>query len=272
MNFVLGASGQIGTAILENLKACKVKVVPRSQYESWNTFDHISKFVDMHKINSGDTFYICSGITNPAANSSQIDLQNFQIPLAILKNSLDRQFQVVTFGSVQENSNLSNPYLDSKRLFLKQALEIETCQNHRHFQLNTVYGIHKPKSYMLLGEILSAIQNQSPLYMTSGNQIREYWHADDIAKCVTSDSLKTPTARVVSVSSGHPIRIKDLATRVFEHFSMEDYLYLDAIPNDPNESYNVNMINQINGFEGNMRDPFGGVISYLENWLNGGKA
>ena len=138
-----------------------------------------------------------------------------------------------------------------------------------HFQLHTAYGIHTPKMHLLLGKIYWAIQNNSPLQMTQGTQLREYWHATDIARFVKSRNWEDTFARITSVSSGHPIELRELALAIFDHFSARDLLYLASIPDQPNETYNRDMFQQTDNAADFMRDPIRGLIDYFENYLKG---
>jgi hypothetical protein len=137
---------------------------------------------------------------------------------------------------------------------------------HVHLQLHTIYGIHVPKKYMLLGKVLEAIRDNSNLKMTSGEQLREYWHAKDVAKFVVSQDWIDNTDKIIPISSGHPIRIKDLVTSIFSSYSMNGLLSLGSIPDDPNESYTLDMFKpSIAAMY--MRDPIQGVQEYIDSCL-----
>jgi nucleoside-diphosphate-sugar epimerase len=185
--------------------------------------------------------------------------------------SISKMFKakVVTFGSIQENLEIVNPYVQSKKEFYKKACLDDRYSGHLHFQLHTVYGLLTPKRHMLLGRFLEAIQKGTILEMTSGNQFREYWHAMDVAKFVFSRKWTTGTELFIPVSSGQPIQVADLATKVFEHFREIELLKLGAIPDDPNETYNGNMFLESHNGRDFMRDPIEGVIDYLGRFLQG---
>ena len=266
MNYILGSSGLIGTAIVRELDKQTLKVVPRHEYENWVDPDHFISFLIENEVKPGDTFYICSGVTDPNSNQDLLELHNCDIPLGVLKGSINNKFRVITFGSIQENFSVVNSYVQSKKNFLRLSLELGELPDHVHFQLHTVYGFHEPKKYMLLGKVLEAIRGNSKLKMTSGEQFREYWHATDVAKFVLSQNGIDNTGKIVPISSGHPLRIKDLVTSIFSKYSLNGLLSLGSIPDDPNESYTLEMFKpSIAAMY--MRDPILGVHGYIDSCL-----
>jgi nucleoside-diphosphate-sugar epimerase len=266
MNYILGASGLIGTAIVRELDKQALKVVPRNEYENWVDPARFFSFLTENQVNSGDTFYICSGVTDPNSDQNLLQLHNCGIPLSVLKGSINNRFRVITFGSIQENFRVVNNYVQSKRDFLRLSLEMGELTRHVHFQLHTIYGFHTPKSYMLLGKVLEAIRHNSKLKMTSGEQFREYWHATDIAKFVISQTRIDSTDKIIPISSGHPLRLKDLVTSIFAKYSLNGLLSLGSIPDDPNESYTLDMFKP--SIAANyMRDPILGVHEYIDSCL-----
>jgi nucleoside-diphosphate-sugar epimerase len=268
MNYILGSSGLIGTAIIRELDEQNSIVVPRNEYENWIKPDRIRTFLRENQVNASDSFYVCSGVTNPTSNRNLLQLHNCDIPLSILKESIERDYRVITFGSIQENFSVLNNYIDSKKEFLKQSTTIGELPNHVHFQMHTIYGFHMPKNYMLLGMVLEAIRSNSCLKMTSGKQFREYWHATDVAKFVVSENWNGNPDRVTPISSGHPLRIKDLVTAIFDKFSLSGLLRLGSLSDDPNEAYTFDMFTPSIAAR-YMRDPVHGVHEYLESCLTG---
>ncbi len=267
MNYILGSSGLIGTSIVRQLDSQLLKVVPRNEYENWINPANLITFLYENQVNSGDTFYICSGVTDPNCNRNLLQLHNCDIPVVLLKESIKYEFRVITFGSIQENFSVKNNYVQSKRDFLKRSFEMGELPRHTHFQLHTVYGVHAPKNYMLLGKVLEAIRDNSKLKMTSGQQFREYWHATDIAKFVVSQVGIKNTGQIIPVSSGHPLRIKDLVTSIFNKYSLNGLLSLGSMPDDPNESYTLDMFKPSIAAT-YMRDPMRGVHEYIDSCLS----
>ena len=267
MNYLLGGSGVIGTAISRQISQQNLVVIPRSEYITWGEEKRFAEYFLTKELNENDTFYYCSGITNPKANAEEIALLNFQLPLAILGRSIETGHNVVTFGTILENSKVQNRYIDSKRKFLERASQFTNLQTHRHYQLHTVYGFHAPKAHMLLGKIHFAIQNESILEMTSGMQLREYWHASDIVSFIASTEIGFNRENVIQVSSGYPMKLSEIAMAIFKYFSAEHLLHIGSLPDEPNELYNLEMFKQTENAAQYMRDPIKGIIAYLESYL-----
>ena len=267
MNYILGASGLIGSAIASNLSGPECRIVPRSEYEKWGNLDEIQLFMESNSVSARDTFFVCSGITDPKGNSNELRFLNVEVPLNLISKSKMFEANVVTFGSIQENSRVVNPYVQSKKEFLREACLDNPYSGHLHFQLHTVYGLLTPKRHMLLGMFLDAIQKGVTLEMTSGNQYREYWHALDVANFVLSGKWKTRIELIIPVSSGQPVQIAELASKVFEHFCEIELLKLGTIPDDPSETYNRNMFIESHNAREFMREPIQGVIDYLSKFI-----
>jgi nucleoside-diphosphate-sugar epimerase len=267
MNYILGASGLIGSAITSNLSGPECRIVPRSEYEKWGNLDEIQLFMESNSVSARDTFFVCSGVTDPKGNLNQLTFLNVEVPLNLILTSKMFEASVVTFGSIQENSRIVNPYLQSKKAFFRKACLDYSYSGHLHFQLHTVYGLLKPKRHMLLGVFLDAIQKGATLDMTSGKQYREYWHSLDIASFVLSGKWRTRNESIIPVSSGQPVQIAELASKVFEHFSVMEHLKLGTIPDDPSETYNRNMFIESHNARGFMREPIQGVIDYLNKFI-----
>ena len=96
-----------------------------------------------------------------------------------------------------------------------------------HCRLHTLYG-GEPKDHMFLGQIVNAIRSNSVFSMSSGEQLREYHHVDDIAESlatiVNSDwSLWSP---ILEINSGQPLKLLDLAMAIFNAFKNRIYYKL----------------------------------------------
>lgn len=267
MNYILGASGLIGSAIRAQLSTFDYRIIPRIQYEKWEEKNEIGLFLKSNSVSPSDRFFICSGLTDPKCQPDQLNLHNLEIPLQLITGIKEFEAEIITFGTILENSDVENPYINSKRKFFEKACLSNRYSRHLHFQLHTVYGLLAPKKHMLLGRFLDAIRDEKTFEMTSGKQYREYWHAQDVAKFVFSRNWATENENFVPVSSGQPIQIADLAIKVFERFSQLELLKLGFIPDDPRETYNSEIF--LESYEGRnyMREPIEGVITYLNEYL-----
>ena len=268
MIYLLGGTGTLGKAILGKLGISNFKIVPRIDYARWISFDQTQKYFKQNKINSFDSIYICSGVTNPQNSKEELDAVNFQIPKNILLVTQAIGAKIMTFGSVNENFEPSSLYMESKRKLFDYINTTQNNANHKHLQLHTIYGINMPKNYMFLGHIANSIRLKRNLKMTSGLQLREYWHADDIANLALNHKLISSFERIEKISCGQPFQLKDLALAIFGHFDLLDLLEIGGIEDPPNENYNNTMAPRILDLARFKRNEFSGVIKYLEESLN----
>jgi nucleoside-diphosphate-sugar epimerase len=270
MNYILGASGTIGTAIGQLLADENVITVPRKQYLDWVHPPTFLEFLAKGEVSNEDTIFVCLGATNPQTGTDLLDLLNFQLPKTIAEVSSVTQCRVITFGSVFENFETNNNYLESKRKFFKSFNQQQANQHHKHFQLHTIYGVNKPKPHMFLGQIATSIVKNSTFHMSSGLQLREYWHALDVARVILELGQMNDDRKVIKISSGSPVQLKTLVLEVFRHFNSEQLLSLGSIPDPINENYDKIEVPEIDGIEKMMREPIRGVISYLEKYSREG--
>jgi hypothetical protein len=267
MNYILGATGTVGTAIRSFLDESDFSIIPKEEYLRWIDPPCFVEFLERNNISVNDSIYVCSGETNPEAPTATQTLINFHLPRSIVALSERSQCRILTFGSIFENFELDNPYLRSKRMFYKFLSQRPPNQNHKHFQLHTLYGINAPKPHMLLGQMSNSIKNKSIFKMSSGLQLREYWHGNDLARVISKLDWHGCGQQVVKVSSGSPFKLKTLALEVFRHFEAEGLLSIDSLPDPSNENYDKVFMPEVDGLKEMMREPFQGVISYLEDFL-----
>jgi hypothetical protein len=122
---------------------------------------------------------------------------------------------------------------------------------------------------MLLGQMYCAIRNGTKLKISSGRQLREYWHAKDIAKIVLNNELISKFNQIEHITSGNPFQIIKLAIIIFEHFNLLDSLEVGGIEDSLNENYDKVMESRIVELPKYQRDQFTGVVAYIEECLSG---
>ena len=83
-----------------------------------------------------------------------------------------------------------------------------------HLHLHTLYG-GQPHPHMFLGQMIGALERGAEFHMTSGEQLREYHHAHDIAGAMLAGRDWESAREPVHLSSGAPVRLADLARAVF---------------------------------------------------------
>ena len=174
----------------------------------------------------------------------------------------------MTFGSVLEDRPglaAATPYLASKRRLLERHSDPARPRGvpWLHVQLHTLYGGHKPPHPgMFAGGMFASLRDRKPFHMSAGEQLREYHHVADVAASVIDRLSEEVGDGPVVLSSGEPIRLRDLAKGVFSHFGAGDLLKVGARRHDVGEVFeNVYRRSpQLVAY----RDPIAGVIAWFE--------
>lgn len=269
MIYILGGSGALGRAIIRQVGVTDLKIVNRIEYLKWVSLNEVTEYFKCVNVRESDSFFVCAGITNPKSKAENLDVLNFQIPKNILIESQKLGNSVFTFGSVHESTNMKNPYLESKNKLLNYIYSSPMNKYHKHLQLHTIYGTNLPKKHMLLGQIYHSIKTRTKLKISSGRQLREFWHADDVAEILMNNELISKFSQIGQITSGKPLQIINLVSRIFTHFNLLDSFEVGGIEDSLHENYDNVMKSRITELVKYQRDQFSGVISYLEECLSG---
>lgn len=139
---------------------------------------------------------------------------------------------------IHANGKVPNHYCNSKRLLTKYIHGNVHKINWLHLILPTIYGPNE-NELRLLPYLVNAIQNNTPIQVTSGSQIRQYIHADDVVKllAIITNSSSNQSG-IFNVSNSESYSIKSLINSVFEtlHFIPKDNVTL-IDREDANMSY-----------------------------------
>jgi nucleoside-diphosphate-sugar epimerase len=185
----------------------------------------------------GSQDWICTvGMVDPNADPGLMEAINVEFPRRLygLLGSLAPPGTVrfVTFGSVLEGHRelaTSNPYLASKSRMFDAVCGAGGAVRWHHIRLHTLYGSSKrPHPFMFAGQMYDALVRKEPFKMSGGAQLREYHHVDDIAASILAFLAGPYDDRMVELSSGNPIRLRDLASAVFKHFDASGLLEIGA--------------------------------------------
>jgi nucleoside-diphosphate-sugar epimerase len=201
------------------------------------------KFIRQQLVNylDGSTnrvnIFYCIGNTNPNAPTEALDTLNFELPKSIAKASIDLPIRLITFGSVHEESKISNPYMDSKRKFRDYLVNQDSNFNWNHFQLHTLYSEMLPKPYMFLGQMLQALSVRGKFKMSSGTQLRQFHHTSDVVDAIDSLLPGIEVNSVLQVSSNDSIRLVDLASTIFLQLGELEKLEIGTLTDRENEVY-----------------------------------
>ena len=117
---------------------------------------------------------------------------------------------------IHANGKVPNHYCNSKRLLTKYIHGSVHKINWLHLILPTIYGPNENES-RLLPYLINAIRNNSPIQVTSGSQIRQYIHVDDVVNLLGIITNSTSNqSGIFNVSNSESYSIKSLIHMVFE--------------------------------------------------------
>ena len=202
----------------------------------------------------------CAGVLDSRSDGKLLNKVNVELPIMLQEVCSDTHMSLVTFGTIMENYPMyceSNPYLYSKLLWNRQ---IRTSESNLHFQLHTLYG-GKIQPHMFLGQIYESLNKNKTLAMSDGRQLREYHHIDETAEII-SLFISQESYGIKQISSGQPLRLGELATKLYEHFGKSDLLKIASF-----KSHNLENVNDT--YEPDVlikkflfRDSFNGIVQW----------
>ncbi len=217
-----------------------------------------------------DDVLICaSGIINPRESAEEIRFANFTVPKLACSIARDHGAKAITLGTVLEDivpKGKQNPYVQSKKS-LANAAE----KSWLHLQLHTVYGGHAPDRFMFLGQLFKALKDSQRFSMTSGEQLREYHHAEDVAKAILKVGAQTDTG-CIDISHGEYITLRELAEEIFTHFDRLDYLGIGDLVSPEAEAFQPIHTRSPLLKDLQFKDTVPNVIEWLEFHLQGKSA
>jgi nucleoside-diphosphate-sugar epimerase len=213
---------------------------------------------------------VATGIVDPRADPILLRRINVDFPCILgqlLEAAAPNTSRLITIGSVMEGRDglvATNAYLASKSQMASALAQVRTPAQWLHFRLHTLYGGHKiPHPCMFAGQMFTAISTGAEFKMSGGMQFREYHHVDDIASSIISAASQMVEGPIVVLSSGNPVRLKDLAQAVFAHFGVLDRLVLGAVAHAGGEVFEN--VYEPSAFVGASRDPIQNLIAWFES-------
>lgn len=268
--YVLGSSGQIGQELL-TFFGKDSKKVSREVYSNWITsksIPEINTYFKQSGVNGDSLIFIACGLLNPNCSSKELMESNFHIPKNVI-SALDQiNPKIVTFGSIQEKLQLHpNRYISSKNELADfVSSEIRKGKNLFHLRLHTIFGNHKPKEFMFLGQMLNSIINNHDFHMSSGRQLREYHHVVDEVIAVDS-ILKSKQSGIFDINSGQALTLKQIAEYIFENFKKSELLKVGVLEDPIGENYSEKLYPDQYISENHFRDTLPAIVSYLEKFI-----
>jgi nucleoside-diphosphate-sugar epimerase len=215
--------------------------------------------------------WICAvGVVNPQKDPGLIESINVEFPrrLHSLLGSLAPAdaVRLITFGSVLEHYGelaWSNPYLASKSRMFEALQGAGGKLRWHHIRMHTLYGgSKKPHAFLFAGQMFNALVRMERFRMSGGMQLREYHHAQDIAESILSFLGDLHQDPVIDLSSGEPIRLRDLASAVFKYFDGSNLLEIGARIDPKGEVFES--MYQRSPYLIASRDPVDGMICWFK--------
>lgn len=240
MNFIIGGRGRLGRALVRALGETGA-ALDRSVYADWSdekAADDVARFFEPYAASPG-VIYIAAGVTDPSRAPDDHLRVNLHLPRNVIEGASRHGFRVVTFGTIMEEivgRSSGNPYYDSKVRLGDYVSAAAGRADVLHLRIHTLYGGGAPDRFMFLGQMLDAIDRNVPFRMSAGLQLREYHHVDDDVAAATL-LAGSGLSGAVDLSHGSPIRLRDLAIHVCEHFQFLDKLELGAIGSSTSENF-----------------------------------
>ena len=240
-NVILGQSGNLGREFL-NLYGASIGTIPidRQLTKTWISESSVSDIRSylqaIRKKTQRLNLFVCTGMTDPK-KEAEVNLVNNLFPKKIVEASENLDIRIITFGTVQEDWNLNNHYIDSKRQFsmwLEQSNTGYVC----NFKLHTLYGGIRTDNNLFLSQIIRCLESGIKFKMSSGLQIREYHHQAQVTEYIDfllkSETLDHPH----HISHGQPISLRNLAEYIFDRFCVKELLDIDHSINVQEDNFN----------------------------------
>ena len=260
---ILGSSGRLGRALCAAYDGARIHRPTRADILAWSKSDGAKRY--FAALPEKTHIHVALGVIDPKAPGDVLESVNVGIPRQVLDASLASGHRVFTYGTVMEgilSEGQRNPYIESKvRLADLVRSYADEGGTAAHFRLHTLYGGAPPPDFMFAGQMFNAIRSGTEFPMTNGRQYREYHHVSDEADAIVN---ARPTSAVVEVSHGNPIRLRDLATSVFDAFNATDLLKLGAIADPVSEFYTSAAPEPAATVCGAFRPARPGVIAWFE--------
>jgi hypothetical protein len=185
------------------------------------------------------------------------------IPKNVLTALTDWNVHSATIGSVHEDFEIENLYLDSKRKLVEWIISNQIHTNY-HFKLHTLYGGHRIDSRMLLSQILESLQNRTIFELNDGSQMREYHHVKDISMNIWK-LISENSPGIIEISAGESLLLSDLTRDIFEKYDKKELLEVLSFNAPTFETQSMYSFTRKNCFF--YRNPMSGVIQWMDTIL-----
>lgn len=166
---------------------------------------------------------------------------NCFLPIQVFNYLESNQFKgtLITFGSYAEigTSNSPIPYVElsvvssanpihnqygiSKRLLTRFISDQCASFNYYHLILPTIYGKGE-NPLRLIPYLVNSLQNNTPIHLTDGNQVRQYLHCKDLANLIEKiikDRLLLPSG-IYNIPCFETLTVRQVVETVMNKMSI----------------------------------------------------
>src|SRR6266478_3919387 len=244
MNFVLGARGRLGSAVVASTELGETIALDRMIYSRWTregAADEVARYFEKSASPKAAGYvFVAAGITDPSRSQEEHHSVNYLLARNVVEGAHKCGLRVMTFGTVMETiagERSENPYFASKVRLGNFVGEFSAKYGDAlHVRIHTLFGGRLPEDFMFLGQMRNAIARGVRFDMSDGLQLREYHHIDDEVKAIAK-FIQSNARGVVELSHGSSFRLRDLAIYVFKAFDCPDNLNVGAIPTSRHENF-----------------------------------
>jgi nucleoside-diphosphate-sugar epimerase len=219
---LFGASGRLGRAVVSR-GGRPLRRIAWENAKAWTAGEAraaVGDALDWARAAGGDGLdvVLASGLISPSCSAAEIEAGNVAFPLMVARAALAvAGVRCLTFGTILEHfADIAavNRYVRSKRSL---AAGLTAPGRLMHLRLHTLYGGGAPSPHMFTGQMAAALAARTPFAMTSGRQLREYHHVDDVAASMAAllDRDWGGLGASLDLSSGQPVALRVLAEAVF---------------------------------------------------------
>ena len=266
VQLIIGGSSRIAQRFVAANPHEQFIVAGRQDIELWladTDGSAFERFVDSLPV-APKNVHLFAAVTDPRSSTDVVTAVNVALPGTVLDVAKSSGFAVTTYGTALESLGPStNAYLESKRAVAALVDDAaDSGVDAMHVRFHTVYGSALPQPHMFLGQILDALVAEKSFDMSSGEQLREYHHVDDLVEALNILSATRPS-RWVTISHGMPVQLRVLAESIFSSFDRTDLLNIGAIASAPNEVFQAREIPTVELAGVSFREPIAGVVDYM---------
>ena len=269
MIYLLGENGRLGKAFSLGHPA-DVIAINSLKFQNSLTDGTLENLLE--NINEEDFIVYALGKTNPNDPLSQLNFANQLLPTKIYEATTKNRPKIVTFGTVMERLKVANnPYIASKRRYSNFVETVDHPERLLNIQLHTLYGSNYTHPHMFLGQIFNALHLNQEFVMSSGTQLREYWHIEDVVSTIIPKFARANLFGNRDLSSGKPVTLRFLATSIFSYFGKETLLEINEADYEKFDNHSE-VLPESDSFNPIIfREQIDGVITYLEKLLESAK-